>query len=120
MCKIKFVEVSQIMDKGKAVGMQYKDNWMGVWEFSSKDEAFSLFKETVDSVITDNQSILLCREDVKRFASSIANKINGDSTCVFKMFKDYLRQNYIVKKIIMNPRTLEYYPHNKVFIIHKL
>ena len=71
MCKIKFVEVSQIMEDGVPVGMKYLDNWMVVTGFKSVDEAFYNFKGIIDTVVTDTQSIILCREDAKRFAKSI-------------------------------------------------
>lgn len=126
MCKVKFVEVSQIMENDAAIGMKYLDNWMVVSRFKNVDEAFYNFKIVVNTIVTDNQSIILCRDDVKRFAKSISNTIreNGQespgSKIIFKAFKDFLYSNYEVKRIIMNPRTLEYYPLNKAFIINKL
>lgn len=122
MCKINFVEVSQIMEGEKAIGMQYLDKWMVVSGFSSVEEAFENFKALINTVITDKQSIILCRDDAKRFCKSITSNVDdcGKSKVIFSDLKEFLRQNYEVKRIIMNPRTLEYYPLNKAFIINKL
>lgn len=126
MCKVKFVEVSQIMEDGVAVGMQYYDNWMVISGFNSVEDAFNSFKNIVNQIVTDKQSIILCRDDVKRFAKSISCELreigieSPGSKLIFREFKDFLYNNYEVKRIIMNPRTLEYYPLNKAFIINKL
>jgi hypothetical protein len=122
MCKINFVEVSQIIEDERPVGMQYRDNWMVVTNFKSKDEAFYNFKIIINSLITTKQSIILCRDDVRKFSSSIAKSL-GDGVCsrtIFSELKDFLKQNYDVKRIKLNPRTLEYRSINKSFIIHKL
>lgn len=122
MCKIKFVEVSQIMQDNKAVGMQYVDNWMVISNYSNIDEAFFNFKTVINTIVTDKQSIILCRDDVKRFCKSIQQNLGdcGGSKTVFGKLKEFLYDNYEVKRIILNPRTLEYYPQNKAFIINKL
>lgn len=122
MCKIKFVEVSQIMEDGRAVGMQYRDNWMVVTNYKDVDEAFLNFKYVINTVVTDNQSIILCRDDVKRFCKAIQTNVGdcGSKKTIFGKLKEFLHDNYEVKRIIMNPRTLEYYPQNKAFIINKL
>lgn len=126
MCKVKFVEVSQIIEDNTAVGMKYVDNWMVISGFVSVEEAFCKFKDVVNTIVTDNQSVILCRDDVKRFSKSISSTLreNGSespgSKLIFKAFKDFLYNNYEVKRIIMNPRTLEYYPLNKAFIINKV
>lgn len=122
MCKIKFVEVSQIMEDGRAVGMQYLDNWMVVSNYKDIDEAFYNFKCVINTIVTDNQSIILCRDDVKRFCKAIQTNV-GDyesKKSIFGRLKEFLYNNYEVKRIILNPRTLEYYPQNKAFIINKL
>lgn len=122
MCKIKFVEVSQIMENGRAVGMQYLDNWMVVSNYKDIDEAFYNFKCVINTIVTDNQSIILCRDDVKRFCKAIQTNV-GDyesKKSIFGRLKEFLYNNYEVKRIILNPRTLEYYPQNKAFIINKL
>jgi hypothetical protein len=122
MCKIKFVEVSQIMENGRAVGMQYLDNWMVVSNYKDIDEAFYNFKCVVNTIVTDKQSIILCRDDVKRFCKAIQSNVGncGSSKTIFGRLKEFLHDNYEVKRIILNPRTLEYYPQNKAFIINKL
>jgi hypothetical protein len=122
MCKIKFVEVSQIMENGRAVGMQYRDNWMVVSNYKNIDEAFYNFKCVINTVVTDNQSIILCRDDVKRFCKAIQTNIGdcGSKKTIFGSLKEFLYNNYEVKRIILNPRTLEYYPQNKAFIVNKL
>lgn len=126
MCKVKFVEVSQIMEDDVAIGMQYVDNWMVISGFIGIDAAFNSFKDIVNQIVTEKQSIILCRDDVKRFAKAISCTLreNGiespGSKIIFRSFKDFLYNNYEVKRIIMNPRTLEYYPLNKAFIINKL
>lgn len=122
MCKIKFVEVSQIMEDGKPIGMQYLDNWMVVSNYKNIDEAFYNFKCVINTLVTDNQSIILCRDDVKRFCKAIQTNV-GDTESkksIFGRLKEFLHDNYEVKRIILNPRTLEYYPQNKAFIINKL
>ena len=68
MCKVNFVKVSQIIEDDVAVGMQYLDSWMVVSGFDSVSDAFNKFKTLINSVVTDKQSIILCRDDVKRFA----------------------------------------------------
>lgn len=127
MCKIKFVEVSQIFnEEGQAVGMRYLDSWMVISGFNSVNDAFEKFKHAMNVVVTDRQSIILCREDAKRFSKSIANTLKdvdpecADSKIIFKQLKNFIHSNYEAKRIIMNPRTLEYYPLNKPFIINKL
>lgn len=122
MCKIKFVEVSQIMENGKAIGMQYLDNWMVVSNYKDVDEAFYNFRCMVNLLITDKRSIILCRDDVKRFCKVIQTNVGncGSSKTIFGRLKEFLHDNYEVKRIILNPRTLEYYPQNKAFIINKL
>ena len=127
MCKVKFVKVQQIFDieKGIAVGMEYRDSWMILENFNSVEDAFDRFKIVVDLEITKDQSIILCRDDVKRFAKAIAQEVleqssKADSKLIFRYFKEFLHNNYEVKRIILNPRTLEYYPMNKAFIINKL
>ena len=127
MCKVKFVKVQQIFDieSGVAVGMEYRDSWMVLENFKSVEDAFERFKIVVDCEITKKQSIILCRDDVKRFAKAIAaevleNSSKADSKSIFRYFKEFLYDNYEVKRIILNPRTLEYYPMNKAFIINKL
>ena len=63
---------------------------------------------------------------MKRFAKSISSTLKENnqpsigSKAIFKELKDFLYCNYEVKRIILNPRTLEYYPLNKAFIINKL
>ena len=126
MCKVNFVKVSQIIEDDVAVGMQYLDSWMVVSGFDSVNDAFNKFKTLINSVVTDKQSIILCRDDVKRFAKSISSTLKENnqpsigSKAIFKELKDFLYCNYEVKRIILNPRTLEYYPLNKAFIINKL
>jgi hypothetical protein len=122
MCKVKFVEVSQVFKAGKAVGMQYLDNQVDIDGFTSIEEAFNMFKSFANSYITDNQSVILCRDDVKHFCKSVNKTVGNSGSCklLFSDLKDYLYEHFEVKRIILNPRTLEYYPLNKAFIINKL
>ena len=119
MCKIKYVTVSQIFNEdGKQIGMKYIDSCMKITNFETIDQAFDIFSNEINKVVTDTQSIILCRDDAKQFAKSVS-KITKENVTVFKNLKDFLYNNYEVKRIILNPRTLEYYPMNKAFIINK-
>ena len=122
MCKVNFIEVSQIMEGDRAVGMQYLDKWMVVSGFTTVEQAFENFKSVINTVVTDKQSIILCRDDVKRFCKTISLSLDNciSSKAIFSDLKYFLKGNYEVKRIILNPRTLEYYPQNKAFIINKL
>ena len=79
MCKVNFVKVSQIIEDDVAVGMQYLDSWMVVSGFDSVSDAFNKFKTLINSVVTDKQSIILCRDDVKRFAKSISSTLKENN-----------------------------------------
>ena len=59
--------------------------------------------------ITPNQSILINRTDLKDFLYPTKD---------FKLIKHYLRSNFIVHKLYFNPRTFEFFPINKCFLIH--
>lgn len=124
MCKVNFVKISEIFDdQGDSIGKQYIDSWMVISNYHSVEEAFNSFRNAVNDVVTDDQSIIMCRDDVRKFASAIANsKANTErvsSTEIFSMLKSFLKDCYDVKRIKLNPRTLEYRGLNKSFLIHK-
>jgi len=66
--------------------------------------------------ITDTQSILINRTDLKDFLYSLSSKTYKED---FQDIKRYLRSNYQVHKLYFNPRTFEFFPRNKCFLIHQ-
>lgn len=81
-----------------------------------QDKEINSLQEIYDS-ITETQSILINRTDLKDFLYSInPNNYKED----FQIIKRFLRSNYQVHKLYFNPRTFEFFPRNKCFLIHKL
>lgn len=111
MYKIPAIIISNVYDEGKVIGTQYIDSIIHADNYES-------FVDAVDDLITDTQSIILYRQDIKRFGLRVER--DTEETSVFKQIKCYLRQNYTVFKLRHNPRTLEFYGVNTAFIIHKL
>lgn len=77
-------------------------------------EVFTL--EEIYNSITDTQSILINRTDLKDFLYSLSPTTYKDD---FQNIKRYLRSNYQVHKLYFNPRTFEFFPRNKCFLIHQ-
>ena len=111
MYKIPVITITNVYDEDKVIGTQYLDDEIEV------ENVFD-FINTVTELVTDESSIILYRQDIKRFALRIENDF--EETGVFKQIKCNLRQNYTVFKLRHNPRTLEFYGINTAFIIHKL
>lgn len=70
----------------------------------------------IDDYITENQSILINRTDLKDFLYSLSPTTYKED---FQVMKRYLRSNYQVHKMYFNPRTFEFFPRNKCFLIHQ-
>lgn len=72
--------------------------------------------DQIDDIITDTQSILVNRTDLKDFLYSLNSETYKED---FQNIKRYLRSNYQVHKLYFNPRTFEFFPRNKCFLIHQ-
>lgn len=109
--RIPTIVISPIYDEGgNEIGKQYID---GIIDANDTYD----FKSKVKQLVTDKQSIILYRQDVKQFAKRIECDMN---TCnVFKSIKNTLRSEFTVFKLRHNPRTLEFYGKDTAFIIHK-
>ena len=114
MYKVPVITVEPVRDLDSSIiGTAYLDNWL---EFTDVMNPIDGFMSTVESLIGKYQSIILYRQDVKRFADSI----NPDSSkSVFKEIKCRLRADYTVLKLRHNPRTLQYNGLESAFIVHR-
>lgn len=79
-----------------------------------QDKEINTLTEIYES-ITATQSILINRTDLKDFLYTL-NPNNYKQE--FQTIKHYLRSNYQVHKLYFNPRTFEFFPRNKCFLIH--
>lgn len=70
----------------------------------------------IGEYITSTQSILINRTDLKDFLYSLSPETYKED---FQVMKRYLRSNYQVHKMYFNPRTFEFFPRNKCFLIHQ-
>jgi hypothetical protein len=110
--KIPMIVISPVYDENRVeIGKQYLDRTVQV---SDLNDFYTAIRDTVKSY----QSIILYRQDVKRFAYQI--EVDNDVAGVFKHIKSHLRTQYIVFKLRHDPRTLEFYGTNTAFIIHQV
>ena len=79
-----------------------------------KDVDVSSIEEIYDS-ISETQSILINRTTLKDFLYSQNKETYKDE---FQLVKRYLRSNFVVHKLYFNPRTFEFFPMNKCFLVH--
>lgn len=112
MYKVPMIVISPIYDENRnEIGKQYLDSVVAV---DNLNDFYCAIRNTVKSY----QSIILYRQDVKRFAYQIEedNEMSG----VFKHIKCHLRSKFTVFKLRHDPRTLEFYGTNTAFIIHQV
>jgi hypothetical protein len=76
------------------------------------------FYAYVESVVTDESSILLYKEDVKRMADQLSGK-SCSSKDIFSEIKQHIRGNFTVLKLSFDPRSLQFNGYKTPFIIHK-
>ena len=125
MYKVPYIRICPIFDiEQKNVGIQYKDYSFVFDEVHAIDN----FLDNIDNIIDEKTSIILYRQDVKKFANLLAkqecedkiqNFFNSRGKEIFKEIKDYLRTNYTVLKLRYDPRTQQYCGPKTAFIIHK-
>ena len=71
MYKVPYVKICPMYDiEQKNIGIQYKDYSFLIEEKNAIDE----FLNVIDKVVDDKSSIILYRQDVKKFASLLAKK----------------------------------------------
>jgi len=99
------------------VSMFYQDSSISITG-SKRTEKIDMLFDELDKLITENSSVLLYKEDVKRLADQLSGK-SVTSKEVFQMIKQRIRSKYEVLKLNFDPRTLQFNGLKTAFIIHK-
>lgn len=106
------------LNKGKSSGIQYTDNQF-ILEADKRSEKINELFAQLENHVSDNSSVLLYKEDVKRLADQLSGK-SKSSKEIFDAIKQRLRANYHVLKLSFDPRTLQFNGVKTAFIVHKL
>jgi hypothetical protein len=101
----------------KPKGMLYEDAMVHVDHFDDISENVQSLIQALQPHITEQQSIILRREDVLRFVDSIVEHTDLTAKELFEKIRRCLRREFDVCRIRFNPRTMA--RQEKVFIIHK-
>ena len=96
---------------------EYVDNLVEIQHFDDYENNVNELIATLNEYITDQQSIILHRNDVLRFVDSIADLQPIANKELFQKIRRKLRLEFDVCRIRFNPRTLAL--QDKSFVIHK-
>lgn len=116
MYNVPIITVRPIYDATKTIiGTEYLDEDLYV-DCEALDPV-DAFCQSIEYNIGKKESVILYRQDIKRFADLVESK-HSTSKSIFKQIKCRLRAKYTVFKLRHNPRTLEWNGLNIAFIVH--
>lgn len=107
-----------LSEDGESSGIKYQDSVFPLLGEKRSEKINNLF-ELISENVTDQSSILLYKEDVKRLADQLSGK-SKSSKDIFQEIKQRIRAEYHVLKLTLDPRTLQFNGIKTAFIIHKL
>jgi hypothetical protein len=116
LLKLPVVNVVPTLNDDNITGIVYSDDEYHIEGPKRCDKIDHLFSQISESV-SDKSSILLYKEDVKRFADQLASK-SHPSKEIFREIKARIRAEYTVLKLSFDPRTLQFNGIKTAFIIH--
>lgn len=112
--KLYFVRTVHLVEPN---GVGYVDDYAIVPHYENIDENVDEFINILNNYITDNQSIILRREDLVRFVDTFVDESGYSKKRLLNKLRVKLRQEFDVCRIRFNPRTLAL--QDRSYIIHK-